>query len=629
MVDGLEWIWKLKDQITKPLEGIIKLDERLREGIKSTERAQTMAHTTWSNQITQETAMLRQLQGSRAAAYATGDVTAFNQTVASTGSTFSATASKIQTEAAATSKSIGGISMSLNGMLRGMILISGITIGAQFIGDSIKGFDEAQKAQAQLKASLESTRNIAGKTFQELTSNASKLQGITLFDDDSIVNAQSVLLTFTNIRGTVFDEAIPAIMDMSTKMGTDLQSSVMQVGKALNDPIEGLSALRRVGVAFTDDQEKMIKKLVETGKTQEAQTMILTELNKEFGGSAKAAAESGLGGWQKFKNQIGELQESLGELITSLADILMPVFQALLEILMPIVDWLNEHKEAVKNLIIVIGIVTAVMWAWRAAMAIGAAIQAVTMAIKSFTIVQWLLNIALTANPIGLIIVAIGILIGIVALLIKHWQDVIEWLKKFANIFLTLIGPVGWVIKFIINHFKEIWAVIRDIGIKIGAFFKKMFDPIKNFITGIVDWMRGTFGGFFDWVMKLIDKLIKPFKWIVRQVKKLFGGGSSDDETSPDTNTSTGVDDPAGTNKPDDLLKYGNDSANDPIKDGINSVGSGSGKSEVTNKTINIGSLIQSLNINHSGANISDSEWVAKIKQALVGIINDTEAATS
>ncbi len=609
MVDGLEWIWKLKDQITKPLEGIIKLDERLREGIKSTERAQTMAHTTWSNQITQETAMLRQLQGSRAAAYATGDVTAFNQTVASTGSTFSATASGMRQQAAMTSKSIGGLGASINGMMRGMILISGITLGAQFIGDSIKGFDEAQKAQAQLKASLESTRNVAGKTFQELTDTASKLQSITLFDDDDIVSAQSVLLTFTNIRGEMFDNAIPAIMDMSTKMGTDLQSSVMQVGKALNDPIEGLSALRRVGVAFSEDQEKMIKKLVETGKTQEAQTMILTELNKEFGGSAKAAAESGLGGWQKFKNEIGELQESLGELIMSLADLLLPIFENIVGVLMDVVKWMNEHEQLVKILTVtILGIVGA---------------------IKIWQFWQWLLNVAMTANPIGIIIVAIGVLIGIIAYLITHWKEVIEWLKKFANIFLTLIGPVGWVIKFIINHFKEIWAVIRDIGIKIGAFFKKMFDPIKNFITGIVDWMRGTFGGFFDWVMKLIDKLIKPFKWIVRQVKKLFGGGSSDDETSPDTNTSTGVDDPAGTNKPDDLLKYGNDSANDSIKDGINSVGSGSGKSEVTNKTINIGSLIQSLNINHSGANISDSEWVAKIKQALVGIINDTEAATS
>ena len=75
------------------------------------------------------------------------------------------------------------------------------------------------------------------------------------------------------------------MLDMSVALGQDATQSAIQLGKALNDPVKGVTALRRVGVSFTAAQIKQIKTLVATGKTLQAQKLILRELNQEFGGS--------------------------------------------------------------------------------------------------------------------------------------------------------------------------------------------------------------------------------------------------------------------------------------------------------------------------------------------------------
>jgi len=80
-----------------------------------------------------------------------------------------------------------------------------------------------------------------------------------------------------------------------------------------------MSALQRVGVRFTDDQKKMGAELVKNGKIIEYQTLILSELEAEFGGSAKAAGETFAGEVEKLKNELGNLGEVIGgEMIPSL-----------------------------------------------------------------------------------------------------------------------------------------------------------------------------------------------------------------------------------------------------------------------------------------------------------------------
>jgi len=206
--------------------------------------------------------------------------------------------------------------LSIADIVTGGLIAGGIVgIGSALVGlgsDAIKAADEQLKADAQISAAIKSTAGAAGKSLEELKQQADGLQKVTLFSDDQTQGAQALLLTFTSIRGEIFDRTIPVIQDLSTAFNQDLQSSAVQVGKALQDPIKGVASLGKVGVQFSADQKKLIKSLVETGDVAGAQTIILKELETQVGGSARAAAQAGLGPFQLLKLQFGEILETVG-----------------------------------------------------------------------------------------------------------------------------------------------------------------------------------------------------------------------------------------------------------------------------------------------------------------------------
>jgi hypothetical protein len=183
--------------------------------------------------------------------------------------------------------------------------VSAALVIRKFVDESVA----AQNAQAQLEAAVRSTGGAAGRTVEQLQTLASALQDVSTFSDEAVQGAQSLLLTFTKIKGDTFDDATRAVVDLASRMGGDLNGAALQLGKALQDPAKGLTALTRSGVSFTGGQKALIEKLTETGRLADAQRVILAELRNEFGGSA-AAARNTLGGALTFVgNKFGELFE--------------------------------------------------------------------------------------------------------------------------------------------------------------------------------------------------------------------------------------------------------------------------------------------------------------------------------
>lgn len=184
----------------------------------------------------------------------------------------------------------------------------GVLIG-KFLGAVIANTIEADKVQAQLAARIKSTGGAAGLALGELNAMAKGLQNVTTYGDEAVGEAQALLLTFTKIGKEVFPQTLETVLDMSTALGQDLKSSAVQLGKALQDPVQGITALRRVGVNFSDSQKKVIEKLVETNRSADAQRLILAELQTEFGGAARAARNTLGGALQAAKEAFGDLLE--------------------------------------------------------------------------------------------------------------------------------------------------------------------------------------------------------------------------------------------------------------------------------------------------------------------------------
>jgi hypothetical protein len=208
---------------------------------------------------------------------------------------------------------------------------------------------EAQKANAQTAAVLKSTGGVANVSAKHVNKLATSLLDLTGIDDQVVQGAENMLLTFTNVRNEVgkgnkiFDRATVTALDMSTALGVDAPKAAMMLGKALNDPARGITALRRVGVTFTDQQTKQIKEMVKSGKTMQAQKMILRELNREFGGSAAAAGKTWPAQWARFREQLAGLG---AELLRTL----MPTFEKLVGHLSKATEWFGKLSPRTKEL---------------------------------------------------------------------------------------------------------------------------------------------------------------------------------------------------------------------------------------------------------------------------------------
>jgi hypothetical protein len=238
------------------------------------------------------------------------------------------------TEATSDLKKMDGMLGGLGSTLAGLAA----SIGAAAIFQRIAAETvEAEFATAQLNAALKSTRGVSGQTVEALAAHASALQQLSIYDDDVIAGAQAMLLTFTRIHGDTFPKATEAVLNVAQAMGTDLKSAAIQVGKALNDPILGVSALARSGIQFTEAQREMIKQMVETNRLAEAQRIILAELETQFGGSAKAARDTFGGALQSLQNDIGNALTLTGQ-SASLATQLVNYFGTVVRGLRTVVD---------------------------------------------------------------------------------------------------------------------------------------------------------------------------------------------------------------------------------------------------------------------------------------------------
>lgn len=331
------------------------------------------------------------------------------------------------------------------------------------IGKSIAEAKEAQMVNAQLEAVLKSTGGTVGLTAEQIKNYASELQTTTGIADDVIQSGQNMLLTFTNIGKDVFPGATNTLLDMATAMNGGatpsaeaLKGSAIQLGKALNDPIEGISALSRVWVTFTEQQKKQIETMVEMGDVAGAQTLILSELNREFGGSAAAQAAT-------FEGRMRILKETMNGVFETIGTALLPVLTNLAIKITPIVEkmanWINDNPKLTAT---ILGIA-----AWVTGFT--AALSAIWLVIPS--VITWftLLNVAI--GPIGWTIIGITALVAALALAWKTnflgIQDITATAWKFIQDgFAAFKALFSW-------DFEGFWRLILEMMFN-------LFDNIKS-----------------------------------------------------------------------------------------------------------------------------------------------------
>lgn len=208
---------------------------------------------------------------------------------------------------------------------------------AVFAATSIRAFKEQEKNLTKFGDSFEKQGARIGIGFDQLTKDAQSFANNSLFESDDILGGVTAqLLNFTNINKGVFREAEQVIIDFAAKTGTDLNTATLQIGKALQNPTEGLNLLRRSGVAVTDGQVAMVTALDRAGKSAEAQAAVLKILSDQYGGFAAKIANTDSGKLDQLLKAFRELQQNFGE--------------AFLKVFRPVIEFLTDVIKKIDQL---------------------------------------------------------------------------------------------------------------------------------------------------------------------------------------------------------------------------------------------------------------------------------------
>jgi len=451
----------------------------------------------------------------------------------------------------------------------------GLAVGLPLF-KAIEGAEEAALAVRKLDQVFKSMGETTGKSANEARKFAESLELDIAVEAESIMAVQTKLATFEkvikNTAGTseIFERATRAAFDLEAAGFGEGTQNAAQLGKALQDPIKGMTALARSGVTFTTAEKEKIKTMVESGKMLDAQRYLMSAIEKQVGGVAKANVSS----TERIRIAFGAVADEVGGVLLPMVEKFSKWFSD--KAVPAIQKFVAENGTLVKYLTIgaaaFAGIASAVS---VAAFAFGAIMKVVSFVstaigstIKAFRLLGTAIRIVsafMVANPILAIIMAIALAALLIykywdkikAFFINLWDNIkklfwkaIDWIKQWGLLFL---GPVGWIIKYWENikaFFSNLWnnikaifwkvvAWVKEWGIlfigpvgfiikfwdKIVAFFGQVWDRVKNKFSGFLNWIRGLGSRFFQAGSNIVSSIWNGLRSKFQGMVDWFKGG--------------------------------------------------------------------------------------------------------
>ncbi len=280
-------------------------------------------------------------------------------------------------------------------------------IGAAFAGISagsvltafVQNTINAQNEQAQLAAVLESTGRAASMSTDSLNAMADAIESASTISAGEVNEAQTALLAFTGVAGQEFPRAMQAAADMAARTGMTIRASAETIGRALDIPSQGLAALSRQGFRFTEEQKALVEQLELSGRTAEAQAIILRSLEESYGGAAAAARDTLGGALLGLRNTVSALLTDESGSLTFLRDVVEGLNSALGS---------DAAKAGLNALTVAAGGLAAVIGAKLAAAVLSAGLSMTVFAARAVAASTGMAGVALTLEVAASRMAAMG-----------------------------------------------------------------------------------------------------------------------------------------------------------------------------------------------------------------------------
>jgi hypothetical protein len=228
--------------------------------------------------------------------------------------------------------------------------IATITGAIALLGKSFAKAGERQADLLVLEKGLQKFGVAGSQAIDDVIAKANEFGNLTLFTQEDYIQSANILTSFTSIAVSEYERVIGVAGDVAQVIGTDVTSATTQLAKALQEPTTGLTALSRSGIQFNESQKTLIKSLVESGNQLEAQNLILSEIEKQYGGAAIAAGSEGLAGKIDLLGEnFNDLFESIGKALAPLAGPLIDGAAAAVEGFSVIVQSFGEFWQFISD----------------------------------------------------------------------------------------------------------------------------------------------------------------------------------------------------------------------------------------------------------------------------------------
>lgn len=420
----------------------------------------------------------------------------------------------------------GAMKAGLAGLAAGV----GIGIFKGLIDDA----EESAKVAAKTGAIIKATGGAAKISADQIGALATSISNKTAVDDELIQTGSNMILTFKNVRNEagksndVFNRATQAAVDLSSAGFGSVEGASVMLGKALNDPIKGISALGRAGVTFTAQQKTQITTLAKTGDMLGAQKIILKEVEGQVGGTAAASAtgsEKMAVAWGNFREEMGaKLLPAFNGLVDLLVNTVFPAFSQMADYVTNVVAPAISRfwTQTVQPAMVAIG--TAVKEAWEGW--IKPALTSLWAFIKDVLIPTfqnlWTDHVRPVMEAVGSAVkdawegVIQPALEALWAFIKNILAPVISWLA--TNIVVPLFKIISTAISFAWN------SVIRPVFAALHSFVKNILAPVLTWLwKNVVQPVFNVIGKIISTVWtKVIAPVFSKFASVVRALPGAF-----------------------------------------------------------------------------------------------------------
>ena len=382
-----------------------------------------------------------------------------------------------------------------------------------------QGIDEAKEAAETMRAAT-TTFGEGSVALKKITEDADKFGKAIAVDNDVIIQLSTQLGSRLPADSKALSaELVNLAFDVEAVTGGAVAAEAVtgKLAKAFADGQLKATELTKIFPDLEASVYAQAEALSKAGDNQGALNILIEAGQKKYGD----AAENNVTATQKFETALADFKETLGTKV-------LPLLEKGIDFLTKLIGVFDGLPGPVQNVVLVLTAVVAIGVPFLTFLA-SAKTALITLGVvtKAQTVSQIALNVAMLANPIGIVIIAIAAIIAIGVLLWKNWDTIKEyagklwdaiksvfgWVKDNWPLLLAILtGPIGLAIKYIIDNFDKIKDKAGEIIAKIKDIFgdlpEKMMDIGKNIVTGLWNGMQNMVGWFKDKILGFFGKLL-------------------------------------------------------------------------------------------------------------------------